>query len=539
MARAWAEGLPSVRAHGHLGPIQGAHSDNEVHIAVAMADESLRGFAKLGIFASQDAVAGPMVQTSGASFTWCPHRGVVSLESISGAVVLVHHETQEVVPAPVSMQGCAVSLDCDEAGFAYVYTDSSDDIVWVDDLFKLQLARDSAGRKTVLRATPQGPPDFAVLHDEYRWCADEGVLKLDVPCGPQQLGLSATIFRVPRAGSRVFFDVYQVLKGLSFTAMSTEKTASRFVYKRFSRWFSFLSNDLGVDGQLIKSAQYASHRKQNGEGASRQGAAPQMSFLALVALLLRWSGAPRAFGGALSPMDRECALRMLKAFSTLGLGDAWRLEAFVDLSSWRDGFAKGRGKVAWQVAGDGAIALILGTWRMDYAKKVDDPTSCIDLLGLLMLFVSSARNGDMFKQVVHQVSMVWQTRLLQQVEGLRNSRCVANLRIGDQVGTSVVSKQDIQRCLLVYWASGRDWARGRQHMSVAVDKSRVGGRCFWMLPQEFRGGLGLSRLVGPLTRGNSVCKGPDPVFIPFGLGARVLHSVNGSASLTEDAAFVQ
>lgn len=251
-------------------------------------------------------------------------------------------------------------------------------------------------------------------------------------------------------------------------------------------------------------------------------------------------------------MDRECALRMSKAFSTLGLGDAWRLEAFVDLSSWHDGFAKGRGKVAWQVAGDGAIALIPGTWRMDYAKKVDDPTSCIDLLGLLMLFVSSARNGDMFKQVVHQVSMVWQTRILQQVEGLRNSRCVANLRIGDQVGTSVVSKQDIQRCLLVYWASGRDWARGRQHMSVAVDKSRVGGRakqngavllsdnyCFWMLPQEFRGGLGLSRLAGPLTRDNSVCKGPDPVFIPFGLGARVLHSVNGSASLIEDAAFVQ
>lgn len=487
-----------------------------------MAGESRRGFGRPGTFVSQDAVAGPMVETAGASFTLCPHKGVVSLETANGVVCLVHHETQEIVPLPSAMQAGAVELDCDEGGFAYVYSDSADDIVWADDLFSLQLARDSAGRRTLLRAKHPGPPDFAVLHDEYCLCADEGVLQVDVPCGPNKLALSATVFRVPRAGSRLFLDVYHVLKGLSFTAMSTAKTASRFVYKRIHRWCSFLSRDLGFDGQLIKSAQYASHRRQHGDDARRQGAAPQLSLLALVALLARWSGAPRASGGSQAQMDRECAFRMLKALSAMGLGDNLRMEAFVDLRVWHNGFAKGQCKIAWKVSGDGSLELISEFWRMGYAKKVGDLMERPNLLDLLVMLVSSPRHADVFKQVVHQVAMVWQMRLLQQVEGVRHLGCTAELRIGHELGSTRVSKQDIQRRLMVYWASGRDWARDRKHMAVAVDKSRVGGRakqngavlfpdnyCFWMLPQELGGGGGVgpapafrrlmaTRLGGPL-----------------------------------------
>lgn len=130
------------------------------------------------------------------------------------------------------------------------------------------------------------------------------------------------------------------------------------------------------------------------------------------------------------------------------------------------------------------------------------------MLALLLFWVRSPKHIDLFKQVVVQVGRRWQLRLLMQVGGEKHPACRVTSCTGHDGGS--ISRHAISRRLVRYWADGRAWAEGQVHLSVTVDKSRVGGRgkqngalllptnrCCWMLTQACRGKVGVLGASSP------------------------------------------
>lgn len=314
-----------------------------------------QGFEDPGTYAFQDSISGPMIAASGVDFELAPHEGLVFLVG-GGQQQVVHRVTHEVAEVRGEALEDKRMLDFDSDGFGYLYRDGGDDIEWLEDMFKLKVVKDKAGRQAIVQQSAGGHTTFAVWVDEYRLCADFGRLKLGILCGPQVANIKCMVFRMPKCQIRLFLDLYDFLRLLNLKAVADDKNPSHFVYKRFQRWCKFVHDDLGMPDQILKSAQYENSLAAEGGDVERQASAPHISMMATVALLVRWSSCSATAGGLKHQDDQDCALRCLRVFVSAGVGCKWELEVYLQVRGWHGGFADGEKRLVWRVDETGRLS---------------------------------------------------------------------------------------------------------------------------------------------------------------------------------------
>lgn len=474
---------------------------------ISMSPSSSWGaFHGPGTFACQDSVSGPSIAAPGSDFSVVRHDGWVFLTGGDPQHV-VHRLTQEIVEVPSGPPADRPNLDFDGDGYGYLYRDNTDAIEWLEDMFELQLVEDKSGRQAIIQKTVDGEKAFAVWVGEYSLCADVGDMKLCIRCGPAAANVSCMVYRIPRSRFRLFLDLYDFLRLLNLNAVASERNPSHFVYKRLERWCKFVHVDLGLPGQLLKSSQYSSTLAAEGEDVERQAAAPHISIVAVVALLVRWASCSTAAGGLKDQEDRDCALRCLRTFGMAGAGCSWDLIVYMQVRDWVSGFGDGEEPMLWHADEKGQLSCNVEQSQFEHASRLGDPRDMSDIVSLLCALGKTPRQFDLFKQVLVQASLVWQGNLLAQANSPKRTGCPISLTVGGAPSEGQ-SRRAIEQRNAAYWHAGRQWADGQTHFSIAVDKSRVGGRgkqngalllprnfCFWMLPQDLLGGLQISQKV--------------------------------------------
>lgn len=261
-----------------------------------------------------------------------PHEGLVFLDecAVEQCCKLTHIVTGECVE--LELGPYALAFESDGFGYLVKTGEAGEPETPLEDIFTQQLATTGHGEQVALRLRPGGAPDIQHLglaHAEF----DLRRLHMRIGATRQLHQLPVAVFRLPRAGFRVFFSLVGIYNALNLTMF--KGVASRWAWQSIPAFARIMAPV--ATGQVLRSQAY---QDTGADTPDKQRCLPfhAISSAAFVVLLCRWSGSSGRRGGMRDQAAQQAAAAALQGVIALVCGEAQMLECWLRVDTafaWR------------------------------------------------------------------------------------------------------------------------------------------------------------------------------------------------------------
>lgn len=440
---------------------------------------------------------------------------------------LIHLSTGEVFQL-VSPEGGTWFLGFEADGEGFVCEDfggeSHAQLLKCDTLLRYEVSKQPGGAIDVI--DKQNSQVFSLTDFLGKYITINGSLKVGLCSSWCDISAALHTRKQRPSADRIFWNLYDILSGLDIEVGSRGK--SKYVYTMWASWESFFQRT-GMPGVLRRSAPVSKGLKDSEVEGSHSCAFPTLGTCGVIALLARWSFADsKKRGGLTHEEDKAKCRQFLESFLRVLPERGWAM--FLFRSGYCNNFPllpDGSGPFKVQVGKCGFVTMApfhdMADQRQDFRVISAMPGEVAHLMDILQTMVLLGDpGGSGFAQLCHSIGNMLDKSVAGRVDkGIHEEEVqvmVNDCMVLSATGTDWSSKAAVDRSLLAYLSDSFRMLRGQQHISFALDKSRVCGvavangcvvlptnEAFWCVPQapqclppshlRITSGVGYERLV--------------------------------------------